>query len=102
MWIPISCPCSVEARSAGSSSQRPATTTPQLRISRGLLAHRVVVLVELQEIVDVFRIEASLVDLLRAKIKEATLTKRPLTFPLRQPVKGGITSVSEASLGGQR
>ncbi len=53
---------------------------------KGALAHRVVVLVELQEIVDMFRIEASLVDLLRAKIKEATLTKRPLTFPLRQPV----------------
>jgi hypothetical protein len=51
---------------------------------KGALAHRVVVLVELQEIVDMFRIEASLVDLLRAKIKEATLTKRPLTFPLRQ------------------
>jgi hypothetical protein len=53
---------------------------------KAALAHRVVVLVELQEIVNMFGIEASLVDLLRAKIKEATLTKRPLTFPLGQPV----------------
>jgi hypothetical protein len=45
------------------------------------LALRTVVLVELEEIVEVLDNNASLKELLRAKIREATLSKRPLYRP---------------------
>jgi restriction system protein len=44
------------------------------------LGQRTVVMVELQELVDLLTREGSLVDLLRMKIREATLAKRPLVF----------------------
>ena len=46
------------------------------------LAQHTVVLVELREIVEMLTSEGSLVDLLRAKIHEATLTRQPLVYPL--------------------
>ncbi len=46
------------------------------------LAQRTVVLTELREIVTLLTTRGSLPDLLRAKIREATLTKRPLVYPL--------------------
>ena len=46
---------------------------------RTALSQRTVVLVELREIVSLLTDEGSLVDLLRAKIRQATLTKQPLT-----------------------
>jgi restriction system protein len=49
---------------------------------RTALSQRTVVLVELREIVSLLTDEASLADLLRSKVREATLTKQPLTFPL--------------------
>lgn len=46
------------------------------------LTQRTVILVELQEIVTVLERELALLDLLRPKLHEATLSKRPLTHPL--------------------
>lgn len=45
------------------------------------LAHKKVVLVELREIVTTLDRDLSLLDLFRPKLVEATLTKRPLTYP---------------------
>lgn len=46
------------------------------------LSQRTVILVELREIVDLLTNEGSLLDLLRTKIREATMSKRPLVHPL--------------------
>lgn len=46
------------------------------------LAQRTVILVELQEVVTVLEQDLPLLDLIRPKIQEATLSKQPLTYPL--------------------
>ena len=48
------------------------------------LADRTVVLVELREVVRALDVGFPLADLLKAKVQEATLTKRPLTYPLEE------------------
>jgi restriction system protein len=48
------------------------------------LAQRTVVLMELKELVTLLDRDLGLLDLLRAKIREATLSKRPLTYPLER------------------
>ncbi len=49
------------------------------------LSQKTVILVELEEIVKVLTHESPLTDLLRAKIQEAILTKRPLFRPVASP-----------------
>jgi restriction endonuclease Mrr len=48
------------------------------------LGHSTVVLVELEEIVQALTIGASVAELLRAKLKNAVLDRRPLTHPLQE------------------
>lgn len=48
------------------------------------LSQRLVVLVELEEIVQALTAGTSVADLLRAKIRNAVLDKRPLTYPMKE------------------
>jgi hypothetical protein len=52
------------------------------------LSQRTVVLAELKEIVDLLSMELPLVGMLRAKVRQATLAREPLTFPIPAMLPG--------------
>ena len=55
---------------------------PGLEDYKQALTRKTVVLVELEEIVKAFTVDHPVATLIRSKIREATLEKRPLTRPL--------------------